>query len=369
MAANINQLQERYAQLVDLRLRASLVTSDTGANAVFNTKYEGSPKAGAVKIPVRDAEVSVGDYNRTSGINATTSETSYLTVTNFKDQAINELIDGYEAAAVPDNIVADRLDSAGYMGSRILDIDGLDTLARQGTMNPDTTPTISTNVYDRIVDAGEALSNANIPTQGRWVIVTPHVYAQMLKDTSNFIRQGDLAQNLVQQGYVGLYSGFAVKQSNLMPTGVEFICGHMDWCHRIREWVVAPHIQDLNGDGKHIGASAVQGRWIYKHAVSKAAAVYVKFLATLALTSVAGATTGKTAITVLPALTEGNTYAYKVAANFTSLPQYGSTPVAYTAWNGTDDITAATDQKIVVVELAADGTVAKAGMATVVAHA
>ena len=46
-------LQERYSKLVDEKLRATLVTKD---NLIFNNRYEGDPKAGMVKVPVRDTD-------------------------------------------------------------------------------------------------------------------------------------------------------------------------------------------------------------------------------------------------------------------------------------------------------------------------
>ena len=52
--------QERYSSLVDEKLRNTLVTKD---NLIFNNRYEGDPKAGKVKIPVRDTEVEVKSYN------------------------------------------------------------------------------------------------------------------------------------------------------------------------------------------------------------------------------------------------------------------------------------------------------------------
>jgi len=361
-------LQERYAALVDMRLRAALVTTDAGSTPVFNTRYEGSPKAGAVKIPVRDAETSVSDYDKVTGASLSTGTTTYLTVTDFNDKVVNELIDGFDAQAVPDNIVADRLDSAGYTGSQILDTDALKTLAAQGTMEADHTDTTSSNVYSRIVDARQALSEANVPPQGRYLIVSPSIYSALLKDTTNFIRQGDMSQTLVNQGYTGMIAGFAVKESNNMPGSVEFIAGHSDWCHRVREWIVLPHVQDLNGDGAHIGASAVQGRWIYKHKVSKAAAVYVKFLNDLTVTSEAGTASGDTKITVTPALVSGHTYAYKTAASV-AIPQYGIAPTGFTAWNGTADITATTGNDIVIAELDAGGLTVKTGTVEVVSKA
>jgi hypothetical protein len=92
-------------------------------------------------------------------------------------------------------------------------------------------------------------------------------------------------------------------------------------------------------------------------------------LGALTITSVAGTTSGKTAITVDPALAEGNSYKYKVAANPT-LPVYDQLiSGGYTNWNGTDEITATTGNKIVVVEVNANGHAVKAGEATVTAHA
>ena len=92
---------------------------------------------------------------------------------------------------------------------------------------------------------------------------------------------------LVQQGVVGKIAGFIVFESNNMDfesttrvdskkTTTEFICGHPNWCHRVQEWQVAVHLQDLSGSGKYIGASAVQGRKVYGIKVSKPKTLYIK---------------------------------------------------------------------------------------------
>jgi len=87
----------------------------------------------------------------------------------------------------------------------------------------------------------------------------------------------------------------------------------------------------------------------------------------LTVTSVAGSTSGSTKITVEPALSSGNSYKYKVAANPT-MPNAGQEcKSGYTAWDGTADITAATGQKIVVVEVDADNRCVGAGMTVVTA--
>lgn len=104
-------LQERYSNLVDIKLRHTLVKKD---GVIFNNRYEGSPKAGSVKVPVRDTEVAVDDYDKANGVAGTSGTTTYQAVAIDKDKSVNEIIDGFDAESVPDNLVADRLDSAGY---------------------------------------------------------------------------------------------------------------------------------------------------------------------------------------------------------------------------------------------------------------
>lgn len=92
-------------------------------------------------------------------------------------------------------------------------------------------------------------------------------------------------------------------------------------------------------------------------------------LRTLTITSVAGTTSGDTAITVSPTLISGNSYRYKVADNPT-MPKYDQKCITgWSTWDGTADITAATGKKIVVVEIDDDGEARGAGMATVTAKA
>ncbi|MBP0975141.1 MAG: hypothetical protein J6P20_03665, partial [Oscillospiraceae bacterium] len=126
-----HEAQVRYSDLVLAKLRAELVLAD---GFVFNNDYEGDPKAGAVKIPVRDTEVTVSDYDKANGLAPTTGSTSYTTLVIDKDKAVNEVIDGYDAASVPDNLVADRLDSAGYSLARQLDTDGATALLGGATV-------------------------------------------------------------------------------------------------------------------------------------------------------------------------------------------------------------------------------------------
>lgn len=267
-------LQERYSQLVDIKLRALLVKKD---GVIFNNRYEGDPKAGKVKVPVRDTEVTVAQYDKANGISATQGTTTYLDVPIDKDYAVNEIIDGYDAAAVPDNLTADRLDSASYALALQMEKDATTVLESSATQYDDTTALTKDNIYEKIVGVRTSMSKANVPNDNRrWMLVTPDVYALVLT-SPEFIKASDLGDAVVQTGAVGRIAGFNVYEDNtLTAESTEFIAGHPDWCTRVNEWQVPVHLQDVNGSGKYIGASAVQGRKIYAHKVTKASTLFIK---------------------------------------------------------------------------------------------
>ena len=287
--------QERWSRLVDEKLRNTLVTRD---NLVFNSRYEGNPKAGKVKIPVRDTEVEVKTYNKATGIDPEAGTTTYLDLSIDHDEAVNELIDGFDAASVPDGIVAERLDSAGYSLALSLDKASIGALEACGeasggaTVSATKTACTETTAYKEVLAAKRTLSRKGVPASGRFLLVSPEFLEVLMLD-DHYIKQGDLSQQLVQSGVVGRIAGFNVLETNNMDfesttrvdskkTTTEFIAGHPNWCHRVQEWQVAVHLQDLAGSGNYIGASAVQGRKVYGLKVSKPQTLYIKRVETAA---------------------------------------------------------------------------------------
>ena len=272
--------QERWASYVDVKLRNTLVTRD---NLIFNSRYEGDPTSGKVKIPVRDTEVAVKEYDKANGVAADVGTTTYLDLNIDHDEAVNELIDGYDADSVPDDIVAERLDSAGYSLALSIDKKSIDALesAAGATISATKTAATEANAYKLALEAKRVLGRKGVPNEGRFLIASPE-YLEVLMLDEHFIKQGDLSQEMVQQGVVGRIAGFNVFESNNMDyestkkTTTEFIAGHPNWCHRVMEWQTAVHLQDLSGSGKYIGASAVQGRKVYGLKVSKPQTLYIK---------------------------------------------------------------------------------------------
>lgn len=98
---------------------------------------------------------------------------------------------------------------------------------------------------------------------------------------------------------------------------------------------------------------------------------YPTDLKSLTVTSEAGTAQGDTKITVSGyTLGSGDGYKYKVATGTAPAVAVGEIlDATWTAWNGTDDITAATDKKITIAVVDAFGEAVAAGNATVTAKA
>lgn len=319
--------QERWSKLVLAKLRQELVLKD---GVVFNNDYEGSPAAGLVKIPVRDEEVQVSDYDKANGIQGTNGSTSYENMPITKDKAINEIIDGYDANAVPDNLVADRLDSASYSMAKQIDTDGGTTLLAAATVDNETELT-KDNIYSKIVDIRTRMTKANIPNDGkRYLLALPDAMALILK-SPEFISASSLGDEVKQTGAIGKIAGFLVIEWNDTTTNLQMLAGHPRFATRASEFSVDIHLQDLSGSGKYIGASSVQGRKVYDHKVLRSVAIRAIYSpGSLVMQAAQGATVGSTILTVSSG-NSGTTYAYK--KNPAERVVYGTTKTTYA---GTD---------------------------------
>lgn len=356
-----HESQTRYSSLVLAKIRQELVLKD---GVIFNKDYEGSPSASIVKIPVRDTEVAVSDYDRANGIKAGTSSTTYENFNITKDKAVNEVIDKYDAQTVPDNLVADRLDSAGYSLAKQEDTDGASVLIAGAT--PMNIGVLSEdNIYSVIVDIRKEMSKANIPNDGkRYLLVTPDTLSFILK-SPEFIKASSLGDAVVQTGAVGKIAGFNVIEWNDSTANLAMIAGHPRFATRADEFSVPVHIQDLSGSGSYIGASAVQGRFVYDHKVLRSIAIRTVYSpAALTVVISAGSASGTTIATVISGNT-GTAYKYKV--NPASRAAFGTTTAAYGGTDLTSGTTEITAPEGSVIEVAnfSSGKVVAVGYITV----
>lgn len=162
---------------------------------------------------------------------------------------------------------------------------------------------------------------------------------------------------------IGMYDSVRVYESIRMPKGIRAAV-------MIDGAIAQPYyVSEYSAEKVPFDDAVALEDYLYKgtQALMEDTIFYVQEeeLENLTVTSVAGTTTGKTKITVAPTVTSGNNYKYKVAANPT-VPEFDVVcSTGYTAWNGTDEISATAGQKIVVVEVDTNNKAKKAGMTTV----
>ncbi len=302
-----HELQDRYSPLVLAKIREEQVLK-TGV--CFNDKYEGTPTAGSVKIPVRDLEVEVSDYDKANGATTKNGSTTYKTLNIDKDKSVNEVIDGYDAAAVPDNLIVDRLESAAYSMSKQVDKDKAACLLA-GASDINWGEVTKDNIYSMFVALRTAYSAANIPINGRYALVTPDIIGVLL-ESPQFTKATDYGDEVVKTGAIGKIAGFLVIEFNNDTENLAVLCGHPDFATSVEEFGVPIELVSLKGSGNFIGASAVQGRLVYGQMVLRSAAFKaVKTNNCVTATFAVGTSTGDTKVTATAGVAEGTTLAYK----------------------------------------------------------
>lgn len=261
--------KETYANEVLTIARAQMNVYDD-----FLEDYEKDEVTGQINVPTRNGEVTVSDYDVLQGIELTQSATDYLPLPIDKDYGVNELIDGYEADSVPDNLKAQRIDSAAYsigMKKERMAIEALMT----GTVSTDKTPSTAKTIYNNIAKDISNMKKRNMDVKYMRVIVSADSELALLTDEKFSNTSGTLGAELVREGVLGKINGVATKPNYLLDETVEYIIYDKRFCQKYEVWKAEPAIEDIK-DGKHIKASALQGRQVGGLMVTNKLAVQIK---------------------------------------------------------------------------------------------
>lgn len=134
------------------------------------------------------------------------------------------------------------------------------------------------NIYDEITKATNTLDNAEVPDEGRFIIVSPDVY-RIMKKSKDIVMETDVDTQLRKQGVVSNLDGASVIKvpATRLPENCGFIM-----CHPCA--TVAPtKLEDykIHQDPPGISGSLVEGRICYDAFVldNKKTAIYYQELA------------------------------------------------------------------------------------------
>ena len=256
-----HETQERFGQaIVKLKRKQNKVRN------FFARDYMGDPKAGAVEIPVRSLDVSVRDYNIETGVAMQQSATSYKRVLVDQEKAINELLDGWEAATVPDNLIAQRLESGSYGMGRAQELHAIGVLEDGGTQSPELAALTDETAYESILKDIARIKKLGVDKDELIVVVSDDTETMLLLDKRYANTASQLAAEMIREGITGKINGVPViVSSNLRDDHfvTEYMVFGRSWAQTVEDWKIAPAINDIR-NSTHIGASALQGRMVYK---------------------------------------------------------------------------------------------------------
>lgn len=130
------------------------------------------------------------------------------------------------------------------------------------------------NIYDAIITATETLDEANVPWEGRFLIVTPGTY-KLMKLSRDIVLDTDFGQDLRVRGVVAMLDGaIIIKEPQAkLPENTGFIMGHSIATTapvKLAEYKINTEPQGISG-------ALVEGRVYYDAFVldSKKDALYV----------------------------------------------------------------------------------------------
>lgn len=181
-------------------------------------------------------DVTIGDYTRNTDMNAPevlTGTSQQLEITQAK--YFNFQIDDVDKAQQTPKLMDKAMQRSSYAMSDLSDryIAGFYTeTAAENLIGNDGSPIVPTkdDAYDYLVDLSVKLDEANVPTEGRWVVVPAWFHGLLQKD-HRFISAGtSKTDEVLRNGRIGEAAGFTVHKSNNVPnTGgakYKIVAGH-----------------------------------------------------------------------------------------------------------------------------------------------
>lgn len=194
--------------------------------ALVNRDYEGEIKNYGDTVKINQiGDIAIKDYEKGKDIedpDDLSGEQTILTI----DQAkyFNFAIDDVDKAQVNPKLMDKAMQRSAYGMNDVTDryLANLMYLAAVNNgknLGSDESAVVPTknDAYDYLVDLGTDLTEKDVPTEGRWVVVPAWFHGLLLKD-NRFVGNGtDYNKALIEGGEVGVAAGFKVWLSNNVP--------------------------------------------------------------------------------------------------------------------------------------------------------
>ena len=206
-------------ELWNARLLFALEKNHVATNLV-NRNYEGEIKNAGDTVHINSlGAVSVRSYAQGTDLTYDALSTTDQTLVIDQQKYFAFALDDVDAAQAAGDIMDTAMGRAAYSLADVSDAFLLGKIAAGGSsdnyVGSSGSPVALTtsNIYANIVALRTKLDKANVPTQGRSLVVPPEAYALLLQDARFTAVQG-VAEGVITNGLVGRVAGFDIYMSN-----------------------------------------------------------------------------------------------------------------------------------------------------------
>ncbi|HDR7980257.1 TPA: P22 coat protein - protein 5 domain protein [Bacillus cereus] len=253
-----------------------------GQPGIINRDYEGEIKAAGDTVKINNiGKVTVGNYTKNGNMSdpeTLTDATRNLVIDQSK--FFNFQIDDVDKIQQNPKLMDEAMKEAAYaLRNQADQFIASHYVEAAHVIGNDATPVVPTknDAYEYLVDLSVKLDEADVPEQGRWVVLPPWYEGMMLKD-DRFVKAGNLpSDQRLLNGVIGQAAGFLVLKSNNAPktgTGAtensKIIAGHnIAWSYAEQ----ATQVEGYRPEKRF--ADAVKGLHLYGAKVTRPEALAV----------------------------------------------------------------------------------------------
>ena len=210
-----NFIPEVWSASILEALRAKLVFP-----SLCNRDYEGDIREAGDTVHITGYDdVTVKKYTRGTNITVdAVTDANKGTLTIDQSDYFAFKVNDLDKVQAKSDLTGNFTNSAAY--NMALNVEKyISGLMDKAATAPAKTISVTTpsDAYLAVVEARKQLDKQNVPTEGRWIVVSPDFYALLLQD-SRFIEGTEAGHNTLLNGVVGSVSGFTVVESNNVPT-------------------------------------------------------------------------------------------------------------------------------------------------------
>lgn len=213
---------------------------------------------------------NISRYGAIAGLDATTED-----FTLRKDRSFTFAIDRLDEDETGLTLQAGTALARQLREVVIPEIDGYvyAEMADNAGIKPTAVKLTKDNIYEKIITANNALDNAEVPEEGRVIIVTPDTYL-LMKQCRDIVMETNIGNDMRLKGVIGNLDGAFVQRvpASRLPEDFGFMIAHPSA-------TVAPvKLEDykIHEDPPGISGSLVEGRIVYDAFIleNKADAIY-----------------------------------------------------------------------------------------------